>query len=173
MTGLARTLAALAALAVSVSLAASPIRVDDSHVDYSDSDLTTGYLSLEQTNGTLTVVLDSRSGASAGLPVAMDGIPVILGTNIFGSTTYSGVLTDAGSPVTVEMTGNLTYGISVMHDGVTLSDAIAAYRAGLEKAGGSVEVELDGNYAVLTSSSGARIVLQNVFDGVRAHIAAA
>ncbi len=168
---LPRTLIAIATLLTSISLAAAPIRVDDSGVDYSNSDLATAYLNLEESGGRLTVVLADQPTAATALPVDMAGIPVVVGTSFFGSTTYSGVLTDPGSPVQVELTGTVVDGVSLEHPGTAFTDAIAAYQKSLEQAGDSVAVELDGNYAVITGSSGARIVLQNVFDGVRAHIA--
>ncbi|MCC6311475.1 MAG: hypothetical protein IT345_11265 [Trueperaceae bacterium] len=169
MRSSARLLAALAALLTSVSLAAAPIRIDDSGVKYSNSDLTTAYLSFAKVGDTFSVVLNDR--VATALPVDMDGIPVIVGTNFFGSTTYSGELNGEG-PVAVESTGNVVDGVSLEHDGIELADAVAAYQASLASVGESVTVELDGNYAVITSASGLRIVLQDVFDGVKAHIAA-
>lgn len=166
-----RTLATLAALVASVSLAAAPIQIDDSQVDYSNSDLETAYLTLSESSGKLTVSLSDAATGAHALPVDMTDVPIVKGTDFFGDTKYYGVLTDSGSPVTLTLVGNVPYGIGVTHWDVSLDEAVDAYVAGLAAAGDPTTVELDGTYAVVTSGSGVRIVLQDVFNGVKAYIA--
>ncbi len=175
MTTLLRKLAlplAIAALIGAPALANRAMSVQDSAVDFTDTDTDLAYITLSSVDGALVVTFADQASA-ASLPAIDFLVPDLGREDVFGKDIGS-QLSDI-SAVSIDRTGSLITGYDVTHGDVSINAVLTAYVTQLEAAGYAVVVDSSGstNLASMTATSAngsVRVNLHRYGSGVTANL---